>query len=205
LEATPSTVDVREQLLHDGLIAPEDVVGWVESAVATGTPIRPGPFLTYAAPEDQWVRRIQSTAALEPLRKLRESLARRYPEWGLARATIFVLTGKAPLSRPRVRELIHMEGGWVTTSTEPIIDRDGPDRELAATTVRAALGPGRRVSANDVLNQVALREHAKEFGERASKESYIAWQNRRRKDGGQQHSEFRTFKRALNRALGQAA
>ena len=74
-------------------------------------------LLSYASPDDQWVRRIpvRHGGTLDGLRVVSNSLARRY-SWQEALATSFVLTGISPL-------LSSLRGGIRMVLNQPISSR----------------------------------------------------------------------------------
>ena len=89
-------------------------------------------LLSYAAPDDQWVRRIsvRHGGTLYELRMLGRSLARRFT-WQEAQATTFILTGISPL-------LSSLRGGIRMALSRPISSRISMDIDPTLTPEEVA-------------------------------------------------------------------
>ena len=106
--------DDCELVRRDGsiLIEPPLTISDTSSVTQVETEV-----LSYASPDDQWVRRIpvKHRGTLDRLSVVSKALARRYTWWE-AQATVFVLTGKSPL-------LSSLRGGVRITFSQPISSR----------------------------------------------------------------------------------
>ena len=106
--------DGYEPVWHNGCIATEPPLTISDSTPAIRIETE---LLSYAAPDDQGVRRIpvRYGGTLDELRMLSESLARRFT-WQEAQATTFVLTGVSPL--------LSSLRGWIRIAfSQPISSR----------------------------------------------------------------------------------
>jgi hypothetical protein len=112
----------RREVLRGKLVRRERVERWIQRRAASGerierrvlgTPGEPGfetidglpvirryvETIEYATPDERFVQHAGSTTQLEPLRQLSVALAKHYG-WQPAQATVFVLTGAAPIVSP---------------------------------------------------------------------------------------------------------
>ena len=106
--------DGYEPIRRNGRIFTEPLLTISDTSSAIQIEIE---LLSYASPDDQWVRRIpvRHGGTLDRLRVVSESLARRFT-WKEAQATTFVLTGISPL-------LSSLRGGIRMALSQPISSR----------------------------------------------------------------------------------
>ena len=106
--------DGYEPIRRNGRIFTEPLLTISDTSPATQVEVE---LLSYASPDDQWVRRIpvRYGGTLDRLRQVSESLARRY-KWWEAQATTFVLTDVSPL-------LSSLRGGFRIEFNQPISSR----------------------------------------------------------------------------------
>ena len=103
-----------EPIRRNGRIFAEPLLTISDTSPATQVEIE---LLSYASPDDQWVRRIpvRHGGTLDRLRVVSKMLARRYT-WKEAQASIFVLTDLCPL-------LSSLRGGIRVAFSQPISSR----------------------------------------------------------------------------------
>ena len=106
--------DGYELISRNKCIVTEPLLSISDTSPATRVEVE---VLSYASPDDEWVRRIpvKHGGTLDRLRAVSESLARRF-EWEEAQATMFVLTGLSP-------PLSSLRGGFRMALSQPISSR----------------------------------------------------------------------------------
>ena len=106
--------DDCELVRRDGCILTEPLLTISDTTAGTQVDVE---LLSYALPDDQWIRRhpVKHGGTLDRLRVVSKALARRYTWWE-AQATVFVLTGDSPL-------LSSLRGGIRMAFSQPISSR----------------------------------------------------------------------------------
>lgn len=217
----PAVAAVRHRLLGDALLEPDDVPAWIErhregappvtyrllgppalalpdDELIDGSPIieYKCPALAYQAPGFKAACWVPSTAELEPLRQLSETLAKRYG-WTPAQATVYVLTDAIPLSGIRVatRRVFPTPGGPTRWAAE--FDAD-EDPQLIADAIRRAQrdhGIGRRRKLEDAERLALVAEFVAEHGS-----GDLAWRQWNRDHPRDRYADRRSLWRAAQRA-----
>lgn len=187
--ADPAVIAYRRDVLGGQLVDRAGVSAWVEARRSegericyetrdqTGRLIRSErPSLELGGPDGGYAWYVPSTSTIEPLRRLSEHLSRSYG-WQEAQATVFVLTGRTPLSSTRVT-VRHVFGRDVperheVTVSAPLAD-DPEYLASAVQRVRREHGTTRRgLSAEDERRLSALAKHVGIHG--SGEASRLVW------------------------------
>jgi hypothetical protein len=148
-------------------------------------------FLAYGLPNESWVRHVPTGAGgvLDLLRGLSERLSQRY-EWDPAQASVFVLTGKAPLMEPLRAVVRFNDTVPVASRIDMRIDPAMPPREVAdyyAAVRQRVLGR------NESARHRNLTDKHAHLALVAEQPDSIAWEERLRvwnKSWRKQHPEW---------------
>lgn len=207
--ADPQVSELRAELGTDYPVDRATVAEWLETEAAKSPRLPDG--VSYFLPGDTWVRWIPSTAGLEPLRRLSETLAKRY-HWWPAEATVWILTDAIlPLGGVSIRVTRTLELGPYAENRPRVTVSDwlAGDAELMAKAKRKAqgewdIGPqgDGRQAASDQRLLAFVEEHGR--GEKWR----IPWNKAAKKRGDLTYKDRQAFYKAVARvraATGTAA